>query len=270
MLPDELPGPVSDQPAAPLWQYRALGRRYGRQEVLSDVSFSLRQGEVLGLFGPNGSGKSTLLDILALAIRPSTGSILFHGEDVLSRVGQVRPLIGYVPQDIALFEELTVMDNLLCWSRLPARQTRARVAEIAGALCLGDISGQKVATLSGGMKRRVNLGVALLGSPSLLVLDEPFAGVDLDHRGIMQTLLRQLTGLGVSQVISSHSLEDILPLADKIMVLREGHVLFYDDLAVFRQRTAAADGQPHLAFRAILDSAAATRPGQPPAGVERP
>jgi ABC-2 type transport system ATP-binding protein len=264
-MADAMQVPDPGQPTVPLWQFSAISRRYGRKDVLRDVTFSLDQGEVLGLFGPNGSGKSTLLDILALAVRPTSGSILLRGEEVLTRASQIRPSIGYVPQDIALFEELTVMDNLLCWSRLPAGQTRARVREIAGALCLGDIAGQKVATLSGGMKRRVNLGVALLGSPSLLVLDEPFAGVDLDHRDIMQTLLRQLTGLGVSQVISSHSLEDILPLASKIMVLREGQVLFFDDIAVFRERTAAANGQPHLAFRAILEGSAADRPaGEPP------
>jgi ABC-2 type transport system ATP-binding protein len=210
---------------------------------------------VLGLFGPNGSGKSTLLDILALAVRPTSGQILYRGMDILPRPDTARHLIGYVPQDIALFEELTVLDNLHCWSRLPAAQTRSRIAEIAGALCLEPIASQKVATLSGGMKRRVNLGVALLGYPSLLVLDEPFAGVDLDHREIMQVLLRQLSGLGVCQVISSHSLEDLQPLAGKIMVLHDGRMIFNGDMASFRQKTAGANGQTHLAYRAILEDA---------------
>ena len=252
MTPDH-----ADSQKTPQWQVQGICRRYGRKQVLQDVSFSLERGQVLGLFGPNGSGKSTLLDILALASRPTAGKILYDGSDILLKPGSARSLIGYVPQDIALFEELTVKDNLHCWSRLSGNLARLRVAEITAALSLEAIASQKVATLSGGMKRRVNLGVALLGFPDLLVLDEPFSGVDLDHREIMQALLQRLASQGISQVISSHSLEDLLPLADQIMVLRGGKILFYDELAVFRQRTAAADGQAHLAMKVILNGATA-------------
>ncbi|HAL74033.1 MAG TPA: hypothetical protein DCM45_02940, partial [Clostridiales bacterium] len=118
------------------WKADNLCRRYGRKLVLQDVSFTLGRGEVLGLFGPNGSGKSTLMEIIALAARPTTGRITFNGCDVLAHVRDFRPMIGYVPQDIALFEELTVMDNLLCWTRLPRDLARQRISEIISALSL--------------------------------------------------------------------------------------------------------------------------------------
>jgi ABC-2 type transport system ATP-binding protein len=250
-----------DRQDKPLWQITGICRQYGRKAVLKDISFSLEKGQVLGLLGPNGSGKTTLLEITALAARPNAGSILMNGIDILSRPGPVRPLIGYVPQDIALFEELTVMDNLLCWSQLPREQSHARIDEISAALSLKVIAGQKVSTLSGGMKRRVNLGVALLGYPSLLVLDEPFSGVDMDHREIMQDFLKHLAVLGVSQIISGHSMEDLLPLSDKIMVLSSGQVHFYDDAAVFRRMASDADGQVFQACRAILNASAAEHRG---------
>jgi ABC-2 type transport system ATP-binding protein len=258
MLPES-----SDSQETPRWQARGICRQYGRKPVLREVTFSLGKGQILGLLGPNGSGKTTLLEILALAARPDAGSILLDGADILPRPGPVRPLIGYVPQDIALFEELSVMDNLHCWCRLPKSQARVRIAEVTSALSLEAIARQKVSTLSGGMKRRVNLGVALLGYPSLLVLDEPFSGVDIDHREIMQLFLKQLASLGVSQIISGHSLEDLLPLADQIMVLRGGQTVFYDDVGVFRQWMADASGQASLAFRSMINGKALLRQDDP-------
>jgi len=232
------------------WQADGLGRQYGTKEVLQNVSFKLSQGQVLGLFGPNGSGKSTLLEILALAARPTAGSFIYGQQNVLASVRDFRPRIGYVPQDIALFEELTVMDNLLCWTRLPREQARQRIAAIASALSLDVFVNQRVQTLSGGMKRRVNLAVAMLGSPSLLVLDEPLAGVDLEHQEIMLEFLRQMAGQGVSQIISSHAIDDLLPMIDQIMILREGYVLFYGSREDFLARAGQLD--PQQALRAIL------------------
>ncbi len=114
----------------------SLGRDYAAVSVLRDITFSLRQGEVLGLFGPNGSGKSTLLNILALADRPSVGGLRIDGDDAAHKAVKLRRKIGYVPQDVALFEELTVKDNLLCWSRLPGREAKRKALELAEVLCL--------------------------------------------------------------------------------------------------------------------------------------
>ena len=173
-----------------------LCKSYGTVNALCEVSFSLKRGEVLGLFGLNGSGKSTLLDIVALAAKPDAGQIIFDGLDVNSNLTAVRRRIGYVPQEIALFEELTVCENLLCWSKLPGKKAKARAVEVAEKLNLHEIYGKKVAELSGGMKRRVNLAVALLGDPELMVLDEPFAGVDTDNTDGIEKVLKEMAERG--------------------------------------------------------------------------
>lgn len=244
-----LSDPVNSQPA--VWEAREICRSYGRKRVLQSISYSLNRGQVLGLFGPNGSGKTTLLEIAALASKPSAGQLLHHGEAFLTRVAKIRPLIGYVPQDIALFEELTVMDNLRCWSRLPRDRAKVRIVEVSALLNLEAIIGQRVMTLSGGMKRRVNLAVAMLGNPSLLVLDEPFAGVDYEHQEIMRKVLARLSGAGVSQIISSHHVDDLLPLLDQIMVLRDGRLLYYGSRDDFCRLPVSGGSQQTLA--AILN-----------------
>ena len=210
-----------------------ISKQYGTVKALNDVSFSLNLGEVLGLFGQNGSGKSTLLDIVALAAKPDVGQIVFDGVEVSTSLTAVRRRIGYVPQEIALFEELTVRENLLCWSRLPGKKAKERVREISEALNLLELSRKKVAELSGGMKRRVNLAVALLGEPELIVLDEPFAGVDTDNTDVIEKQLRQLADGGTAQIVSGHSPEQMLPLIDKVLVLSRGEIAYFDDKAAF-------------------------------------
>ncbi len=206
-----------------------LCKSYGETYVLQDVSFSLEQGEVLGLFGPNGSGKSTLLNILALIARPDSGQYYIDTADALQNVQTVRPIIGYVPQDIALFEELTVRDNLLCWSRRPDREAKKSAEKIAQELSLSEIYGKRIKQLSGGMKRRVNLAVALLNNPLLLIMDEPLAGVDTEYTALIARYLRAKAEEGVTQIISSHSNEQLRGLMNKVLLLREGQVEFFGD-----------------------------------------
>lgn len=212
-------------------------RRYGSAVVLHGITFCLGRGESLGLFGPNGSGKSTLLDILALAARPDGGTVYIDGDEAVRDAAKLRRRIGYVPQDIALFEELTVRDNLLCWSRLPSGEAGRKALETARVLNLTELLGKRVKALSGGMKRRVNLAVALLSDPELLVLDEPFSGVDAEHTDCMLELLIEKRRLGVTQILSGHSPGTLLPLISKVMVLSEGRVAFFGDTASFLARS---------------------------------
>ena len=239
--------PEDQQGSGAIWEAHSIGRTYGRKNVLQNISYTLGPGQVLGLFGPNGSGKTTLLEIAALASKPSTGQLIHQGQDTRPRIRQTRPLIGYVPQDIALFEELTVMDNLRCWSRLPRDLTRKRIDEVSAELSLTAIADQKVMTLSGGMKRRVNLAVAMLGNPSLMVLDEPFAGVDYEHQEIMRQVLARLAVAGVCQIISGHHVDDLLPLLDQIMILRDGRLLYHGRRDDFSRLSASRGSQQTLA-----------------------
>lgn len=231
-----------------LLEAKDLTKRYGKRIVLGGVSFDVQPGEVLGLFGPNGSGKSTLLDVLALATRPTTGMLVIAGHDTGKAPGLARPLIGYVPQDIALFEELTVMDNLLCWTKEPRKKVKARIASVLSALRLLPVAKQKINTLSGGMKRRVNLAVALLCEPKLLLLDEPFVGMDAQSVADTQALLWSIAQTGTAEIISGHTPEQILPLANRVLVISGGQPVFLGERDAF---LAYGKGNPFSAMQVL-------------------
>jgi ABC-type multidrug transport system ATPase subunit len=203
---------------------QGLAKRYGKLAALSGVDVCLNAGEWLGLFGANGSGKSTLLSIVAGAARPDAGSLRFAEVDVLAYPQRVRGRIGYVPQEIALFYDLSVVENLLVWSTAPARQARDDAERVMAQLDLSELAGKRVQQLSGGTKRRVNLAVALLQNAELLVLDEPFAGVDDAHTDLMLGVLRELKTAGVAGIISDHVRSRLTPLIDRSLVLDSGSV----------------------------------------------
>ena len=232
---------------------RAEGVRkaYKRRTVLEDAALAVDAGKSVCLFGPNGSGKSTLLDILALASRPEAGSIVLDGADALRDPRTAREKIGYVPQDIALFQELTVLENLQCWAKGSRAESRAAAERVMEELLLTSIRRKRVGELSGGMKRRVNLAAALLGTPRLLVLDEPFAGVDFEHTENMLEVLHRRKESGTALLISDHSAHRLLPLMDGVLVLREGRTLFSGTRDEFLQGGDDADG----ALRALLGGA---------------
>ncbi|MEL4106580.1 ABC transporter ATP-binding protein [Oscillospiraceae bacterium WX1] len=203
-----------------------LRKSYNKQTVLKDVTFSLARGRILGILGPNGAGKTTLMKILALIARPDAGTLKLAGRDAIAERRRVLPGIGYVPQDVALFEELTVRDNLMCWSSKPFGKARAQAERLIDELCLSSFALKPVSALSGGMKRRVNLAVAMLDEPALLILDEPLVGVDIEQRRQIASVLKKLSQDGVTQIIASHHIDEMMPLADDIMVMKDGAILF--------------------------------------------
>ncbi len=146
-----------------------LCKAYGKQKVLNHVSFSLDKGRVMGILGPNGAGKTTLIKILALIARPDGGTLTINGQDAFRESGLVRPLIGYVPQDVALFEDLSVRDNLMCWSGRKGRKAKEQAARLIEELSMSSFASKRISALSGGMKRRVNLAVAMLDDPQVLI-----------------------------------------------------------------------------------------------------
>ena len=203
-----------------------LTKSYGKQKVLSGVSFTLEEGCVMGILGPNGAGKTTLIKLLALLARPDGGTLRIGGYDALRDAKLVRPFIGYVPQDVALFEDLTVRDNLMCWSGKTGAAARAQAERLIEELCLTSFASKKVSALSGGMKRRVNLAVAMLDGPKVLILDEPLVGVDIEQRQLINTSLKKLAQSGVTQIIASHHAEEMMALADEFMVMKDGEIMF--------------------------------------------
>lgn len=222
---------------------KKLTKVYKKQTVLDGVSFTLETGKVLGILGPNGAGKTTLIKILALIAQPNSGTLCYNGLDSVVAARQIRPSLGYVPQDVALFDDLSVWDNLLWWSTQRGQKAKAQARELINKLCLGDFASKKVSTLSGGMKRRVNLAVALLDNPQLLILDEPLVGVDIEQRRLIVDCLKELAEVGVTQIIASHHVDELVPLADLLMVMKDGHILFLDTTqALVHLRDAAGPG----------------------------
>ena len=208
-----------------------LGKSYGKQIALSDISLGIRTGEILGIAGENGAGKSTLLSLLATAEKPSQGTISFHGENIQSRKRQYREKIGYVPQEIALFEELSGLENLQFFGKA----YQLKKAELEERVCAAceitefptEALKRPLKTYSGGMKRKINIGAALLHHPEILFLDEPVANLDLEAEEQVLGALRQLARQGMAIVYAGHQMEQMEQLCASVCFLKKGRQVCY-------------------------------------------
>lgn len=210
-------------------EVNGVQKRYKRKNVLQDVSFQLKSGEIAGLVGENGAGKSTLLQIVATVMQPSAGELLLDGDQYKDSYKQLRRKIGYVPQEIAVWEEYTVEENMLFFEKLSWER---KSAEECRQLCL-DMQlthwKEKVHSLSGGMKRKLNLAISLLNDPVLLLLDEPTVGIDLKSKMEISTYLRKLAKMaGKTILYTSHDMDEITNLCDRVYSIGEDP--FYPDL----------------------------------------
>jgi ABC-2 type transport system ATP-binding protein len=204
---------------------RATGlcRDYGKIRFLDSVSLQVQAGQALAVVGENGAGKTTLLKILATASRPDAGELIIGGVDALKNPAGARAMIGYVPQGIALMQELTVRDNLRYWMR-PGDETAYRwTLDVTG---LADVEKKKVSRLSGGMQRRLNIGASRVTRPRVLILDEPLAGVDAENRVRIMAVLRQLKEAGAAIIFTSHYIDELDILADGMLALKNGVVTY--------------------------------------------
>jgi ABC-2 type transport system ATP-binding protein len=204
-----------------------LFKSYGKTLYLKDISINLKRGSALAVAGENGAGKTTLLKILATASMPDSGTLLIGGIDAIKNPAGARESIGYVPQGIALMQELSVRDNLFYWMKTKDEALYGWALEAVG---LEGMEKKKVAKLSGGMKRRLNLGASLVLRPSLLILDEPLAGVDIANRRKIIGNLFELKKHGVTIIFTSHYIEEMSMLADELIALRDGSVTYYGDM----------------------------------------
>ena len=209
-------------------EVRNLTKKYGRLEVLRGLDFDINKGEIFGLFGLNGAGKSTFISILATLCRPTSGDVLVKGSSAVKQPERVRAAIGYVPQDIALYSALSGVDNLDFWAGiygLKGSLKRERIAEAAAVARLEDRIKDRVSHYSGGMKRRLNIAVALLHHPEILVMDEPTAGVDIQSRRYILDALAGLKKEGRTIVYTSHYTDELETLCDRIAVIDKGRIL---------------------------------------------
>lgn len=227
----------------------SIGRRLGGRRVLHDVSFTLQRGDVLGLLGVNGAGKSTTLSVIAGVLKPDGGSVLVDGRDTAEAVRTFRDRIGWVPENVPLWPELTVSEALDACARLrglrPGARKIAHARELA-RLGLEGVAHRLCGQLSLGQKRRMGLAQALLHDPDLLVLDEPGNGLDPVQTAQLRELIGKLKdGRGI--ILSSHVLAEVEVMCNRVVILHEGRVRFDAPLDDGRGRLDAR-------FRAIARS----------------
>ena len=211
----------------PLLQIDHLAKAYGPVRAVQDISFSVRPGEIYGLLGPNGAGKTTTISMVSGLLSPDGGSIAIAGRPLAADPQAAKRLMGVVPQELALYEELSAAENLEFWGRLAGLDTktaRARTAEILAALTLSDRARDPVKTFSGGMKRRVNLGCVFLHRFKLILLDEPTVGIDPQARLNILEFVRSLRADGVGVLYTTHYLEEAESLCDRIGIVDHGRM----------------------------------------------
>jgi ABC-2 type transport system ATP-binding protein len=215
----------------PVLEVTDVRKSYGAIEALRGVSLSVEEGEMFGLLGPNGAGKTTLLSILACLNDPSAGSVRLFGKLLDRHDFETRRRIGIATQDVSLYPELTARENLAFFGRLYGLRgpdLAKRVDEVLTFAALTDRADDRVATYSGGMRRRLNLGAAVVHRPRLLFLDEPTTGVDPQSRHHIFEEVRSLNAAGVTVIYTSHYMEEVEALCPRIAILDHGAVIACD------------------------------------------
>jgi linearmycin/streptolysin S transport system ATP-binding protein len=228
---------------------RNLRKTFGSIVAVDDVSFSLEAGELVGLLGPNGAGKTTTVSMVTGLITPDRGEVLIAGHRLAGDTDPAKRRIGLVPQDLALYDELSARDNLRFFGALFSLSGRALDEAIAKAVelvGLADRCHDLVKTFSGGMKRRLNLAAGLLHDPDILLLDEPTVGVDPQSRNAIFENLETLRSRGKGLIYTTHYMEEIERLADRIVVIDHGNVIAEDTLAGLQSRFAGVGGKVSL------------------------
>ena len=206
----------------------SLSKSYGKRLAVDAVSFHVQKGQTLGLIGPNGAGKSTIVSLSCGLLRADSGNVALDGESIGQGSSAAKRKIGFVPQDLALYDELSARENLKLFGALYGLKgavLKARCDAVLALVNLAHRARDKPATFSGGMKRRLNIAAAMLHEPALLILDEPTVGVDPQSRNAIFDTLEALKRQGHALIYTSHYMEEVERLADHIVIIDDGKVL---------------------------------------------
>jgi ABC-2 type transport system ATP-binding protein len=209
----------------PLLEATGLRRRYGDVQAVKDVSFTIHEGETYGLLGPNGAGKTTCISMVTGVLRRDAGEVWLDGVPITTSGTAGRDAIGLVPQDLALYPDLTAKENLTFFGRLygmHGAELKRRIEEVLDVVGLADRAGALARTYSGGMKRRLNIAIGLLHRPKLLILDEPTVGVDPQSRNAILESVERLSLEGVAVLYTTHYMEEAERLCDRVGIIDEG------------------------------------------------
>jgi ABC-2 type transport system ATP-binding protein len=205
-----------------------LQKDYGKLQAVKGVSFTVEKGESFSLLGPNGAGKSTIIHMISGLFKPSAGCIKLEDIDVVQSPKHAQKRIGVVPQDIALYQTMSAKENLKFWGRmygLSGRSLEKSVEKVLEIIGLTDRAKDKVETFSGGMKRRVNIGSAILHNPELLIMDEPTVGIDPQSRNHILETVKHLNSEGMTIIYTTHYMEEVEYLCTRIGIIDHGELI---------------------------------------------
>ncbi len=220
---------------------RNITKSYNGRNALDKVSLHINKGAFYGLLGPNGAGKTTLIHIVAGLLPADQGAVYVAGEKITPANRRLKHLTGVVPQEIALYEDLSALDNLLFWGRfygLPKRELKSNAMELLELSGLKDRGRQPVKKFSGGMKRRVNLACTLIHKPPVLIMDEPTVGIDPQSRNLIYSILKAYRNKGVTILYTSHYLDEFEKLCDKTGIIDHGKIIAEGSIDELKRRYA--------------------------------
>ncbi len=203
-------------------------KRYGDQAAVDGVSFSIEAGSIFGLLGPNGAGKTTTISMISCLIAPDEGDVVVDGHSVLGDSTGVRKVLGVVPQEIALYPTLSAAENLRFWGRMYGLHGSALAEAVEYGLAMAGLeehAKKRIETFSGGMKRRINIAAGILHRPKVLLMDEPTVGIDPQSRNHILDSVRELNRDGMTVLYTSHYMEEVEMLCDRIAIVDHGRVI---------------------------------------------
>ncbi|MBK9923935.1 MAG: ATP-binding cassette domain-containing protein [Anaerolineales bacterium] len=209
-------------------EVKDLVKKYDDFTAVKGITFDIKEGEIFSLLGPNGAGKTTTISMLSTLYSPTSGDATIGGHSVSKDPMAVRQVIGVVPQDLALYEDLTAKENLIFWGQmygLSGKALNSRVDEVLEQIGLVDKAKNRVKTYSGGMKRRVNIGVGLLHKPRLLFMDEPTVGIDPQSRRAILDTVKDLNKQGMTVLYTTHYMEEAAELSNRVGIIDHGELI---------------------------------------------
>ena len=248
--------------SSPILTCRGLVKRFGDRVAVDGVGFEIRPGETYGLLGPNGAGKTTTISMICGILGRDAGEVLIAGQPMDVATTAVKGAIGYVPQDLAIYPDLTALENLFFFGRLyglGGASLRKRADEILEIIDLRDRARDRTESYSGGMKRRLNIGIGLLHAPKLLVLDEPTVGVDPQSRNAILSSVEALSAEGMGILYTTHYMEEAERLCDRVGIIDLGHVIAEGTRRELVALVGGVDRVTLLATGELATAAAAAR-----------
>lgn len=210
-------------------EVKNLTKTYNNVTAVEDVSLYLEEGESVGLLGPNGAGKSTAISMISTLLPPTKGTITYNGRDALKHPEELRAVLGVVPQDIALYQELSAYENMKFFGRvygLRGDKLKKKIQEVLELVGLTERQKDPVRTYSGGMKRRINIAVSLMHDPEVLIMDEPTVGIDPQSRNYILDMIRDFNReRGLTVLYTSHYMEEVEKLCDRVYIMDYGQII---------------------------------------------